>query len=209
MDTRSGTHQLRPPHAAGDLLTVVRQQIINKINAPLTSSLGRLFDAVASILNVRHVVNYEGQAAIELEALADRNETGAYPIVIDAQAEIDIAPLIRSIVADIRSARGVPLPIVAARFHNSIALIVREVCLSIRQHYDLNEVALSGGVFQNMTLLKRTLALLRAENFKIYTHRLVPPNDGGLALGQAAIARRAGLIENWSNYVLRDSRQNN
>lgn len=209
MDTRSGTHQLRPPHAAGDLLTVVRQQIINKINAPLTSSLGRFFDAVASILNVRHVVHYEGQAAIELEALADRNETGAYPIVIDAQAEIDIAPLIRSIVADIRSARGVPLPIVAARFHNSIALIVREVCLSIRQHYDLNEVALSGGVFQNMTLLKRTLALLRAENFKIYTHRLVPPNDGGLALGQAAIARRAGLIENWSNYVLRDSRQNN
>ncbi|HZY45854.1 MAG TPA: carbamoyltransferase HypF [Anaerolineae bacterium] len=181
------TDDLAPVQAADPIeRTTIAKQIEMKINAPLTSSMGRLFDAVASMLNVRQEVNYEGQAAIELEALADRSETSAYPVSIDAQAEIDTAQIIRSVVADVRS--GVPRSIVSARFHNSIALIVREVCKSIRDRYGVNEIALSGGVFQNVTLLKRTLDLLRAENFKIYTHRLVPPNDGGIALGQAVIA---------------------
>jgi hydrogenase maturation protein HypF len=179
-------HASRITHHTANVLEVVHHQINTGLNSPLTSSMGRLFDAVASLLNVRQEVNYEGQAAIELEALADRTETSAYPISIDAKAEIDVAPLIRSVVADIRS--GVPSPIVSARFHNSIALLVRQVCKSIRTQYGLNEVALSGGVFQNVTLLKRTLDLLRAENFEVHTHRLVPPNDGGLALGQAVIA---------------------
>ncbi len=178
---------LAPVQAADPIERVtIARQIEMMINAPSTSSMGRLFDAVASILSVRQEVNYEGQAAIELEALADRNETSAYPISIDWQFAIDVDSIIRSIVADVRS--GVSTPILSARFHNSIALIVREVCKSLRNRDGLNEVALSGGVFQNVTLLKRTLELLRAENFKVYTHRLVPPNDGGLALGQAVIA---------------------
>lgn len=181
------TNDLAPVQIADPIeRSTIAKQIEMKINAPLTSSMGRLFDAVASILNVRQAVNYEGQAAIELEALADKNEIGAYPVSIDGQGEIDVSEIIRSVVADIRS--GMPRSIVSARFHNSIALMACEVCQSIRERYGLNEVALSGGVFQNVTLLKRTLDLLRAENFKVYTHRLVPPNDGGLALGQAVIA---------------------
>jgi hydrogenase maturation protein HypF len=159
------------------------------MNAPMTSSMGRLFDAVASICDVRQSVNYEGQAAIEFEAMAHANECDAYRFVVDgthATHHVDARLVIRSVVDDVHS--GVPTPIVAARFHNGLAAMVREVCETIRRERGLNEVALSGGVWQNVTLLKRALDLLRALGFTVYTHRLVPPNDGGIALGQAAIA---------------------
>jgi len=169
--------------------SVVAKQIESGMNAPLTSSMGRLFDAVASICNVRQSVNYEGQAAIEFEAMADPNECDAYRFEIGgtrATRHVDARSVIRAVVADVRS--GVPASIVAARFHNGLAAMVREVCETIRRERGLNEVALSGGVWQNVTLLRRTLGLLRAADFVVYTHRLVPPNDGGVALGQAVIA---------------------
>ena len=168
----------------------VAKQIESGLNTPPTSSMGRLFDAVASLVGVRQSVNYEGQAAIEFEALADKNEHGVYQFDIEPGiGSISAAPVIQSVVADVRT--GVPAPIISARFHNGLARTVYDVCVSSRNCRGLNEVALSGGVFQNATFLKRALDLLRAAGFVVYTHRLLPPNDGGLALGQAMIAYAA------------------
>jgi len=179
------SHALRTTQHA-DTLAILAHQIQSRVNSPLTSSMGRLFDAVASICGVRQSVNYEGQAAIEFEAIVDASEQGAYEFVMRNSYFLNAADVMRAIVADIRS--GVPTPIISARFHNSLALMVRSVCESIRRERGLTEVALSGGVWQNVTLLSKTLAQLRNANFTVYVHRLVPPNDGGIALGQAVVA---------------------
>ncbi|MBP7686703.1 MAG: carbamoyltransferase HypF [Thermoflexales bacterium] len=172
-----------------DTLGILAHQIQSRVNSPLTSSMGRLFDAVASICGVRQSVNYEGQAAIEFEARVDANEHGRYEFVIEVMRNtycVKADEVMRAVVADVRS--GVPTPVISARFHTGLALMVRSVCESIRDRRGLNEVALSGGVWQNVTLLSKSLAQLRAANFTVYVHRLVPPNDGGLALGQAVVA---------------------
>lgn len=164
---------------------VVERQIAAGLNSPPTSSMGRLFDAAASIIGLRHEVNYEGQAAIELEAIADPSETGAYSFGA-APESIQPGPVIRALAADFRG--GAPAPVLAARFHNGVANLVRDVCIRLREARGLNQVALSGGVFQNETLLVGTLARLRGAGFEVFTHHLVPPNDGGIALGQAVVA---------------------
>lgn len=158
------------------------------VNAPLTSSAGRLFDAVSALLGVRDVVTYEGQAAIELEYVADPAETGTYqvPVSADAVARVQVAHLIRAIAEDL--AAGTSVPVLAARFHNALADIVVGVCQRLRELHGLSTVALSGGVFQNALLLDRCLAGLEAHGFTVLTHCQVPPNDGGISLGQAAIA---------------------
>ncbi|MBE2199841.1 MAG: carbamoyltransferase HypF, partial [Anaerolinea sp.] len=166
---------------------MVWQQMEKGINAPLTSSMGRLFDAVAALVGVRHTVNYEAQAAIELESLVDPAETGHYPFTIHHSLFImDPAPLIHAILADLR--HRIPIPTIAARFHNSVAQMTLAVCRELRTRYSLNEVALSGGVWQNVTLLTQTIQLLQADGFTVLLHSKVPPNDGGLALGQTAVA---------------------
>jgi len=164
---------------------IITKQIANGLNAPLTSSMGRLFDAVASIIGVRQEVNYEGQAAIELEAISDPTENYAYTFKI-SENEIIATTVIQSVVNDFRA--RVPTPIIAARFHNGVATMIRDVGIRLRERYAINQVALSGGVFQNITLLGKTLRLLRGADFEVLTHHLVPPNDGGIALGQAVIA---------------------
>jgi hydrogenase maturation protein HypF len=177
---------LAPVRAASSIeRATIRKQIESQLNTFSTSSMGRLFDAVASICAVRQNVNYEGQAAIEFEALADETEQGAYPFEVEG-SEIRLKALLFAVVADARS--GVPTPLISARFHNGLAQLVLEICEKIRLERGVREVALSGGVFQNMTLLKKTLDRLRGADFTVYTHHLVPPNDGGLALGQAVIA---------------------
>jgi hydrogenase maturation protein HypF len=163
----------------------IHKQIESNLNTFPTSSMGRLFDAVASICDVRQNVNYEGQAAIEFEALVDEAEQGAYPFEVESGA-IRLKALLSAVVADVRS--GVPTPLISARFHNGLAQLVLEVCERLRRERGLREVALSGGVFQNITLLQKTLDHLRGADFTVYTHHFVPPNDGGLALGQAMIA---------------------
>ena len=179
---------LAPVRAANSIeQAAIRKQIAAGINTFPTSSLGRLFDAVASICAVRQAVNYEGQAAIEFEALADKTEESRYAFEIESD-RVKIAGVIRAVVADVRS--GVPTPLISARFHNGLAQLVLEMCERIRRERGLTEVALSGGVWQNVTLLQKTLDRLRAANFTVYVHHLVPPNDGGLALGQAIIAAR-------------------
>jgi hydrogenase maturation protein HypF len=168
---------------------VIARQIERGLNAVPTSSMGRLFDAVAAIAGVRQVVSYEAQAAIELEMLAQDAERGAFEwqwTATNDALEISAEPLIRAVVDAVQA--GVPAGVIAARFHNSVAGMVTQVCRTLRDQTGLNKVALSGGVWQNMTLLAKTLDGLQPAGFTTYTHRLVPPNDGGLALGQAAIA---------------------
>ncbi|HLE23655.1 MAG TPA: hypothetical protein VI701_05035, partial [Anaerolineales bacterium] len=153
--------------------------------APPTSSMGRLFDAVASLIGIRQEVRDEAQAAVELEALAEPSERGVYAFAFDGST-FDAAPVIRAIVAEMR--KGVSPTILAARFHNTVAAAVSEACLRARQLTGVQRVALSGGVWQNMFLLERTVALLEQAEFDVLLHRRVPANDGGLALGQAAVA---------------------
>jgi hydrogenase maturation protein HypF len=169
----------------------VERQITTGLNAPPTSSMGRLFDAISALCGVCLKATYEGQAAIELEMLADPTEEDIYewplPDITDETPwMVDPAPVIQAVVSDVQ--KGVRVATIAARFHNTVAAMVAEVCQRLRAVTGLNEVALSGGVWQNVMLLERTLTQLEAAGFRVYTHRLVPPNDGGLALGQAVVA---------------------
>ena len=170
-------------------LEIVRRQIEKGINSSLTSSCGRLFDAVSSLLGICDVITYEGEAAIRLEMLADESfedgyhwplPKGKFPIVIDTE------PILGAIIHDLKA--GVPIAIISAKFHNAVAEMISGVCCLIRERDGLSKVALSGGVFQNLYLLKRTLGHLRKRGFKPYIHHQVPCNDGGIALGQAVIA---------------------
>ncbi len=165
-------------------LKILRVQLKKKVNAPLTSSMGRLFDAAAALAGVRQKVNYEAQAAIEFEALADDAERQFYDFGGN-QAQIHVRRGFSSLVKDVRN--DISLPIISAKFHNGISEMVLGVCAFLREKTELNTVALSGGVWQNSFLLRRTLSALRAEGFEVLVHRQVPANDGGLALGQAAI----------------------
>ncbi len=170
-----------------DPLQVIQHQLDSGLNTPLTSSMGRLFDAVAAIIGVRQAVSYEAQAAIELEALADPAETGYDALQLNGEL-LDPAPLLHALVRGLRA--GVPLPVLSARFHNSIAEAVVMVCQELRRQHALEQVVLSGGVWQNVFLLKRAVSRLEQAGFTVLTHQQVPTNDGGLALGQALIAAR-------------------
>jgi hydrogenase maturation protein HypF len=158
------------------------------INAPLTSSAGRLFDAVAALAGVRDAINYEGQAAVELEQLADPGETGTYRAGIAAREPfcIEGADLVRAAASDL--ADGTAAPVVAARFHNGVAALIVDGCVLLRERYGLGTVALSGGVFQNLIVAHRATARLEARGFRVLTHSRVPCNDGGISLGQAVVA---------------------
>lgn len=168
------------------LLGALRRQLETGVNAPFTSSMGRLFDAVAALAGLRQTVNYEAQAAIEWEAQANPHEAGFYSMELREDGLIDPAPMLRAIIADLRA--GVDLPTISARFHNGVARLVADLCLQLRQRYDLNQVVLSGGVWQNSFLLTLAAGLLQENNFEVLLHRQAPTNDGGLALGQAAVA---------------------
>ncbi len=163
----------------------LRTQLERRINTPLTSSMGRLFDAVAALAGVRQRVNYEAQAAIEFEALADETERGIYPFEVEGD-QVQVRGVFELLIEDVLA--NVPLSIISARFHNGLSDMVRVATLRIKKETGINQVVLSGGVWQNITLLGRTLALLNKEGFQVYLHREVPTNDGGLSLGQAAIA---------------------
>ncbi|HEY0359764.1 MAG TPA: carbamoyltransferase HypF, partial [Mycobacteriales bacterium] len=161
------------------------------VNSPLTSSAGRLFDAVAAILGVRDRINYEGQAAVELEQLADRSTVDGYPARLTAAPGaapfvVQAGDLVRAVVED--RAAGTAVPTVAARFHRGVAGVIAAGAERIRSATGLDTVALSGGVFQNLLLLGATVDLLTERGFRVLTHHRVPTNDGGLSLGQAAVA---------------------
>jgi hydrogenase maturation protein HypF len=167
----------------------LRTQIDRGINTVPTTSMGRLFDAASALAGVRQTANYEAQAAIEFEALVDLTEGCSYEFGIGATETpimLEPGPVLAGIVEDVRN--SVPAGLVAARFHTAVATMIVEVAERLRERTSITTVGLSGGVFQNVTLTHAAATALGARSFAVLTHRLVPPNDGGLALGQAVIA---------------------
>ncbi len=159
--------------------------------SPVTTSMGRLFDAVATLCGVCPTVNYDGQAAIELEALCDRSERGAYGIGVgerDGFVAIDPRDAIEAVVRDV--AAGVSVGVVAARFHAGIAAATVRACAAVAEAACVETVVLSGGVFQNRTLLEAAAAGLSGEGLRVLLPELLPANDGGISYGQAAVAAR-------------------
>ena len=169
-------------------LRVVRAQLDGGFGCARCTSMGRLFDAVSSLLGVRHRIGYEGQAAIELEALAGDAAGDGPPlrIAVGGDGVLDPAPLLRGLVAGLRA--GVPAAELAAAFHRAVADAVTEAVTAIGRARGVRLAGLTGGVFQNVLLLRACRDRLRAAGFEVLTHRVVPPNDGGLALGQAVVA---------------------
>jgi len=188
---------LPPVHnSCSDELSMLRSMINNSINTPLTSSMGRFFDAVSALIGVKSNINYEAQAAIELESIADPDSTGLYPFKFPMShqtsnngdlhpIQISSAPLIQEIVEDFRSGKSISS--ISGKFHHSVSHLVLNICRMARDQFSINEVALSGGVWQNILLLQKSIQLLEKDDFSVYYHNQVPTNDGGIALGQAII----------------------
>ncbi|MET8246375.1 carbamoyltransferase HypF [Streptomyces sp. NPDC005202] len=185
---------------AREELPVLERQLTRQVACVPTSSMGRLFDAVSSLVGVCHRAGYEAQAALELEAAAAAAwdaETAAYTFGMTVGATgpgplgCDPAPVLRALVADRR--RGTPAPLLAARFHRGVARAVVEICRRARRATGLTTVVLSGGVFANGLLEEECTALLAADGFTVLRHGEVPPNDGGLALGQLVVAAHERL----------------
>ncbi len=163
--------------------------------SPVTTSMGRLFDAVAALCGVRLSVNHEGQAAAELEAVCDPSDTAAYGLPLvrdDGRLVLDARETVAAVARD--SAAGVPVPRIAARFHNAVAAATTAACITLAGERGLDTVVLSGGSFQNRLLLERVAGDLRHAGVRVLVPERLPPNDGGISFGQAAVAaaRAAG-----------------
>ena len=177
-----GRREVLQRHFTASELKMLQTMLEKKINSPETSSAGRLFDAVASILDVSQITSYEGQSAMKLEFAAAEAEFGAYEFrLIRSQIfVVDWEPMIRGIIRDLN--RGMAVEIIASKFHSTLA----EIILAVVKNTPFYRVLLSGGCFQNAILTERTVHLLEKNNFSVYLHQRVPPNDGGIALGQIA-----------------------
>ncbi len=168
---------------------VLRRLVESGKHAPLTSSAGRLFDAVSALLGLCETISYEGQAAIRLQTLARKDISSSYSFEIDKKQQpfvLSFGPLFREIIRDLES--GVGKQEIAGKFHRTLAVAAGEMCNAIREAHSIRKVVLSGGVFQNDLLLNLLTDELKARGFGVYSHERVPPNDGGLALGQAVVA---------------------
>jgi hydrogenase maturation protein HypF len=174
-------------------IELIKRQIQTGLNSPLCSSIGRLFDAVSALIGIRGEIDYEGQAAVELEMTAydagDEVGNDSYPYSIiehDGTNIIKLKELLSAIVKDLY--RDVSKATISARFHNTVAQIICEMCQLIARKTEINQVALSGGVFQNRLLLRKVVPFLESAGFSVLTHKQVPCNDGGISLGLAVIA---------------------
>ena len=177
---------------------VVEHMVRTGLNAPWTSSMGRLFDGVAALCGLRTVARYEGEAAILLEMAAHQapQETSTYPLPFlweGLQPRISLSPLFRAVLHDLDTSMDIPVR--ARRFHNSIAALTSEAARHLRDTSGVNVVALTGGVFQNRLLTRLAGETLGQEGFKVLLHRQVPCNDGGISLGQAVIAQHPMDLE--------------
>jgi hydrogenase maturation protein HypF len=200
-------------------IEVIKRQIERKINSPLSSSMGRLFDAISALLGIRGEIDYEGQAAVELEmaalasygeepssviarpvpsaareldeAISGNNESYPYRIVEDEGIRVvHLRDLLAAVIEDLH--QGISKGRMSVKFHNTVARMINEMCHLIADETPMvSGVALSGGVFQNRLLLRKTVSLLKSSGFQVFTHRQVPCNDGGISLGQAVIAHFA------------------
>jgi len=171
-----------------EVRTLVEAMLRQGVNVVQTSSCGRLFDAVASILGIRQEVTFEGQAAIELEQAITPGTDCVYPFSVTSGGpwEIDFRPTIEAIVRE--KLAGAANGEIAARFHNTVAACLVEICARVRRSDGLNHVCLTGGAFQNKYLLERSVEALEKARFNVLLHREIPANDGGISLGQAVIA---------------------
>jgi hydrogenase maturation protein HypF len=177
-------------------MKVIKRQIEKRINSPLTSSMGRLFDSISALLDIRGEIDYEGQAAVELEMAAyeedyvDIQESYPYRIVEeDGIGVVHLKDMFTDIIDDLD--QDISKGMISVKFHNTVARMINEICHLIGNETDISKVALSGGVFQNRLLLKKTINLLKSSGFQVFTHRQVPCNDGGISLGQAVVANFA------------------
>jgi hydrogenase maturation protein HypF len=171
----------------------VQQMAAAGVASPATSSMGRLFDAVAGLTGIRAEVSYEGQGAIELEAACDRHERGSYPIELgdeDGRLVIDPRPAIRAVAADV--AAGEQVSAIAARFHAAVAGATVQACVRLCSSHDVDRAVLSGGVFQNRVLLESVAAGLGQAGLRVLVPERLPVNDGGISYGQAAVAAAIG-----------------
>lgn len=185
-------HLCRWPISTQEKVPFILQQIDKRINSPLTSALGRLFDGVSALLGLCSSITYEGQAAVELEMIADPQVNAAYDFKVEeekGEQVIRLKPLWAGILKDL--AEGVNPAVISGKFHNTIVEMSLHLGQQIAQRRGIRRIALSGGVFQNRLLLKKMKAALRASGFEVFTHHLVPCNDGGISLGQAVIAHFA------------------
>ncbi|CAN5866817.1 carbamoyltransferase HypF [soil metagenome] len=187
------THHAGTDHSFDDPRRDAVADVVAQGYGPATTSLGRLFDAVAALVGLRPVVTYEGQAAIELEALArsvPRAEAPSYPVDVEATAGemvvVDPSPLIVALLAD--RGRGTAPALVAAGFHESIGQAMARAAIDLAYRHGLGTVALSGGVFQNLRFSEVVHESLVGAGLEVLAHRVVPPNDGGISIGQAAVA---------------------
>ncbi|MEK7773915.1 MAG: carbamoyltransferase HypF, partial [Deltaproteobacteria bacterium] len=183
------------PEDAGLIIKMIQA----RINSPLTSSAGRLFDAVASIIGLRDRVTFEAEAAIELESIASTDSPPVYPFgIIKADPlRIDMRPMIRAVVED--CAGGIAAPEISGRFHASMAAMIASTVKTIGDGSGIGDVALCGGVFQNSLLSGLARGMLRERGFTVWSNEKVPANDGGISLGQAASACEVfknGRLEN-------------
>ena len=172
-----------------DKLSIIEKMIDKNINSPLTSSCGRLFDAASSLIGIRDEISYEGQAAMELESFCASGVKERYNFCICKEGDefiIDPQKIFIDIIKDLKE--GIDKKVMAAKFHNTVAEFTLNLCGKIRENSGINKIALSGGVFQNKYLTEKVVSLLEDKGFKVYTQRKVPPNDGGISLGQAVIA---------------------
>jgi hydrogenase maturation protein HypF len=169
-------------------IKIIVEMISKQLNSPLTSSLGRFFDGIASIVGIRNHVFFEGQAAMELEMLAEKTANEIYDYKWESQEiyQIKTEPIIRGIVDDMQI--GLSPSEISSKFHRTLIKMFTRLCSLIREDTGLSRVVLSGGVFQNSILLKGLIKALKEENFQVFTHSKVPTNDGGISLGQALVA---------------------
>jgi len=175
-------------------IDIVMMQVERGINSPLTSSCGRLFDAISALIGIRGTVDYEAQAAIELEMAADEGDYGSYRFPIVEQDGVNIVrlkELFSGLIQDLKE--GTPQARISTKFHCAVAEMVVQMCQRLAKGSNIRKVALSGGVFQNRLLLRLTVSALQEASFEVLTHGKVPTNDGGVSLGQAVIANFANL----------------
>lgn len=172
---------------------ILKKMVDKKINSPLTSSMGRLFDAVSSLIGIRREVEYEAQAAIELERVADKNVRDFYEFKIESDGGlylIDPSPIFISIIEDLK--KKVAISIISARFHNSIADMINKVSIRLRDMVATDKAVLSGGVFLNRYLSERVKPQLVSSGFKLIQNDIIPVGDSGISVGQALIAGARG-----------------
>ena len=167
-------------------IELVREAIIKNINAPLSSSCGRLFDAVSALTGICTDAGFHAEAPMRLQDAVQENISESYPFI--NEKIIDFSPMVRAIVDDLEKKSA--LGLIAARFHNTVVEAIVQTAVQLRRQSNLQKVVLSGGSFQNVILLEKSIEKLQAGGFEVFWHQLIPANDGGIALGQLAIAAK-------------------